>query len=157
MSPETSRQRDPAEVMEELKRHIAAIDGVAEAQLQCRRPVAARLLYDANMGICGLFNDLLKRAEESSHALARVQEERQWQPIETAPKDGTTVLLWWRSEFAGDVVDWWACGEWKVFGDGSKGWIGESFYTSEPDFWTRLIAARPTHWMPLPSPPQEPT
>lgn len=76
-----------------------------------------------------------------------------WHPIETAPKDGTEVLLWWRAEIGHDVVDFWASGHWKRLGDGSAGWIGESFHASEPGYWTRLICERPTHWMPLPDPP----
>lgn len=73
-----------------------------------------------------------------------------WQPIETAPKDGTPVLLWWRDEHD---VEWWACGRWRQFGDGSRGWFGESFHSSEVKSWTRLLGECPTHWMPLPSPP----
>lgn len=73
-----------------------------------------------------------------------------WQPIETAPKDGTPVLLWWRDE---RDVEWWACGSWRQFGDGSRGWCGESFHASEEKSWTRLLGQHPTHWMPLPSPP----
>lgn len=75
-----------------------------------------------------------------------------WQPIETAPRDGTTVLLWWRREEL-DVA-YWACGVWREFGDGSRGWMGESFHASAPETWTRLLGERPTHWMPLPTPPE---
>lgn len=78
-----------------------------------------------------------------------------WQPIGSAPKDGRVVLLWWRSEFGPDYVAYWACGYWKEFGDGSKGWIGESFHASEPRCWTRIVGERPTHWMPLPAPPSQ--
>jgi len=73
----------------------------------------------------------------------------EWREIATAPKDGTTVLLWWRDE---REVEWWACGRWFQFGDGSLGWIGESFHASEEKSWTRLLGEQPSHWMPLPSP-----
>lgn len=80
-----------------------------------------------------------------------IDDGRQWQPIETAPKDGTTVLLWWRSEY-GDIA-YWACATWEVFSDGSGGWVGESFHATEPKTWMRLIGEKPTHWMPLPPQP----
>jgi len=78
----------------------------------------------------------------------------EWQPIETAPKDGTMVSLYgicageingiapeptgphtgaWcggKSDYAGD--DWWSLDE------------GECY----------AIWCKPTHWMPLPEPPK---
>lgn len=56
-----------------------------------------------------------------------------WQPIETAPKDGTRILLW------GDLPDWDGC-----------------FY--EVGYWDESIGGftcdvEPTHWQPLPKPP----
>jgi hypothetical protein len=59
-----------------------------------------------------------------------------WQPIETAPRDGTPILLWahmdWRDELI-PVTGWYArgSGEWVCHAD----WFN------------------PTHWMPLPVPP----
>ena len=78
-----------------------------------------------------------------------------WQSIATAPKDGTVVLLWWRDEYGGETVDVMACGCWREYGDGSRGWMGESFYATEPAFWTRLLGEQPTHWMPLPPAPRQ--
>lgn len=63
----------------------------------------------------------------------------EWQPIETAPKDGTEVLGYWPravacSPDAYDVVRWHG-GEWRDrFDDDSK-------------------FSAPSHWMPLPAPP----
>lgn len=73
-------------------------------------------------------------------ALASVPD-RQWQDIETAPKDGTRILAIWRyrpeDPHAGsashEVVRW--CGWW----DSSDG----------------LTRPEPTHWMPLPPPPAQ--
>lgn len=65
-----------------------------------------------------------------------------WQPIETAPKDGTPVLV----HAPGGCTQWklhttlWICrwdGRWVEAG-------GEEYTTCEP-----------THWMPLPPPPDK--
>ena len=54
-----------------------------------------------------------------------------WQPIETAPKDGTLVVLWDRRENFRPYVGIWSHG-WKRDSDGAG------------DFY-------PTHWMSLPN------
>lgn len=65
----------------------------------------------------------------------------QWQPIETAPKDGTRVILYVPpygamtghntfSNFGGRQSDYWSC---------------HSSLNRD---------AQPTHWMPLPTPPE---
>lgn len=58
----------------------------------------------------------------------------QWQPIETAPKDKSDVLL-----YDGDEI---TIGYHSTFG----GWMDK---TDPEDRWD----FRPTHWMPLPSLP----
>jgi hypothetical protein len=69
--------------------------------------------------------------------------ESPWRPIATAPKDGSAILSWpAQSAFTGDdtisyVVRW---SDWK------EAWIeasGEEYDTFHP-----------THWMPLPEPPE---
>lgn len=56
-----------------------------------------------------------------------------WRPIASAPRDGSTVLLWamgWRSPQTG-----WTC---------------------DNDDWQDVRGTRypPTHWQPLPAPPE---
>ncbi len=60
----------------------------------------------------------------------------EWQPIETAPKDGTQILVFGHGRFA---VAEFRSGEWRDMGD--IGWGG---------FYSEVL---PTHWMPLPAPP----
>jgi len=61
----------------------------------------------------------------------------EWFPIETAPKDGRRILI------AGhyDCIRWTAIGAW-----------AEGEFHSEPDKFSPLRF--PTHWMPLPEPPE---
>lgn len=59
-----------------------------------------------------------------------------WQPIETAPKDGTEILTC--DKGLGFSVRYWGENE-----DGDNVWL------------PRIRGVFPTHWMPLPSPPEE--
>lgn len=65
----------------------------------------------------------------------------QWQPIETAPKDGTRVLLFVppygpsTGHYEPARVNW---------GPNASLWVSHSVLNKE---------AAPTHWMPLPTPP----
>ena len=74
-----------------------------------------------------------------------------WQPIATAPKDGKLVIL-----FDGDAVSVgvFTDGGWRFWNgeteDGYRGNIAGSL-----NYW--LSDYGPTHWKPLPAPPQEPT
>lgn len=70
-----------------------------------------------------------------------------WQPIETAPRDGTRILIYLPKSLTGPVKEvWWAIeydgdpkGHWETpIGPGGRG------YTILPD--------APTRWQPLPSP-----
>ena len=67
------------------------------------------------------------------------REAQPWQPIETAPTDGTNVLLWW---------PFWCKNRPTIGWFGYKGiqqWIAPEALDGDGD--------GPTHWMPLPSPP----
>jgi hypothetical protein len=64
-----------------------------------------------------------------------------WQPIETAPKDGT-----------------WVLGYFPMLGVSQMKWFSYGSYT---EHWMRFggwtPVDNPTHWMPLPEPPHEKT
>jgi hypothetical protein len=83
----------------------------------------------------------------------------EWQPIETAPKDGTRIDIWefchdpaWRDETGIEngtrIVDvWWQDGEWMAFNERDGDVCGVGFnehYTV-------------SHWMPVPPPPPNPS
>lgn len=91
-------------------------------------------------GVPVAFAQRLER--ERDQLKARVVELEAWQPIETAPKDGTWILTYrpkehgisihetrWQKSFSGDKYQW--------------GGVGSSFPEN----------SQPTHWKPLPKPP----
>lgn len=73
-----------------------------------------------------------------------------WQPIETAPLDGTVVDVW------GDGRRWanlnWNDGNWRH----SYWSLGRPANASKVHLRSNVYPSlNPTHWMPLPEPPSE--
>ena len=67
----------------------------------------------------------------------------EWQPIETAPKDGTFILTF--------------CGGGEAWCPTISRWNGDGWGDEHSTFHIQGLNY-PTHWMPLPPPPtQEPT
>lgn len=64
--------------------------------------------------------------------LEQAKAERQWRPIETAPKESWDIILC-------DADGWRIIGNW--WRDAWRDYVGEEFF--------------PTHWMPLPPAPKE--
>jgi hypothetical protein len=72
-----------------------------------------------------------------------------WQPIKTAPKDGTEIILLTRKGICRgkwDVVD---------FGEYPLDPVYKWWVNSDDVFWFEEPYDEPTHWMPLPAPPAE--
>lgn len=67
----------------------------------------------------------------------------EWQPIETAPTDGTPVLLTWaQGNMQGHIMQGRFDGEWLNMAGGSL------------DKFGRMVGlGSPTHWFPIPSMP----
>jgi hypothetical protein len=64
-----------------------------------------------------------------------------WQSIDTAPKDGTWVLLARRQVLSGELIV--VSGSWNS---------GGSMHM--PHWMTPVLGFKPTHWMALPAPPE---
>ena len=82
-----------------------------------------------------------------------------WQPIETAPKDGRTLLLGrfnecgnWRTMRGEWMSQGYIDEYWEDPDVGEPGWFETSVEADEtPNCWP----TSPTHWMPLPSSPKK--
>lgn len=68
-----------------------------------------------------------------------------WQPIETAPKDGTTILITREMEMFGWVRGY---ATYQTISGIGGGWVSHGF-----GVFGELGLGNPTHWMPLPDPP----
>jgi len=110
-----------------------------------------------------LFNQLSECAKDVLiQEITRLRAElaaRDWQPIETAPKDGTRIIICSNGMvFEGKV--------WKFY-ETEKNWIGEviwwdsGWYMDQVEGWMVAncdeeygVLLEASHWMPLPPPPQ---
>lgn len=88
-----------------------------------------------------------ERIEQKSviRALEAKVAEREWQPIETAPKDGTQILV--TGFYCQSKNRFYEAAEWNEV---TNGWWNLSVEFAEANC---LIG--PTHWMPLPTPPTQ--
>lgn len=89
-----------------------------------------------------------------------------WQPIETAPKDGSRILLYWPAtayNLDQEASECLSIGSWK---ENSRLRSGQETHNDEllapayfsandelDDYGMSLARHAPTHWMPLPAPP----
>lgn len=96
--------------------------------------------------------------------------ETSWQPIETAPREGVLVWLYWpeplapEGQYGYEDVEWGSVdgltqcvGKWIAAHRGGN-WVVPliSVYfgvPSDPSCDLDFIEVDPTHWMPLPAPP----
>ena len=149
---------DFAEAILIVNRHLrASTENPADAQPKAPEPIGRHITfspYDAETGNAVVSPDepegpywtlIAQGGEDEQNRIAAeivrrlnaVPEDHGWRPIETAPRDGTTVVL---AEWSWDGC--WRFGQsyWRKY----QGNFGEGFA------W---IGHSPTHWMPLPAPP----
>ncbi len=83
-----------------------------------------------------LHEDYKAEYRDSMRAALAVVPMTEWQPIETAPKDGTRVLLWRRA-----------------IRDQPTPIMADGFWCETCWVWPYILS-EPTHWQPLPAPPE---
>jgi hypothetical protein len=66
----------------------------------------------------------------------------QWQPIETAPRNGRKIIV---SDGFNVTMAWYVDDEYAEADEGEPGWYEDEF---------DVMLRQPTHWMPLPEPPR---
>jgi len=87
-------------------------------------------------------------------AIRDLLQSMQWRPIDSAPRDGTHILLKFGVDgpVVGGCWDYIGCGDWE------SGQVDVRYWMTDDDL---IIiedpSTEPTHWMPLPSLPQEDT
>lgn len=121
--------RELHEMREGLQYAIAVVTGLVPAQATAVQMAAAQRRLDA-----------LKLIDATLTARLAAAEGDTWQPIETAPQDGTTVLAWRRGVIAE------AC---RIPRDDCDMWRFGSTTAAERHF----RGHKPTHWRPLPAAP----
>lgn len=151
-----------AEVEQLVDEHADA-DG-ARAMLALRAAINPRYEEDAadaskdaastRDALLSAVRSILTRAETAEVALASLCADREateeWQPIETAPRDGTSVDLWAKREKTSEWSRYtdcrWGQPRWGTEPIGDKKWLGLN---------DQYSIVTPTHWRPLPKPPYD--
>lgn len=102
-----------------------------------KQHLADKLAVFLNQSPAGqeIVSEAERRAIEMLRCELRAMLNGGWQPIDTAPKDGTRLLIYDTDAFKRITIGHW-----------SDDWIDED----NADVWS------PTHWMPLPRQPADP-
>ena len=132
---------------EPLARHLATFNLFREADNSLHVTIADARGVMTELGDSGAPLHLC--AMNALRAALTAPDRVGWQPIASAPRDGTRVLLWLDTRNPRDTpyVEQVCDGEHVVQAD-----IG--FWDEDPGCWRAPIIGEPTHWRPLPAPPR---
>lgn len=93
---------------------------------------------------------------------AELKKQNEWQPIETAPKDGTIILVFYKNELGKGRItraSWFGLDEiesWEDPDQSEPDWYERSeVYEELEDGMISPVLGEPTHWMPLPKAPED--
>ena len=129
---------EESSVWQEAKAALEAALSAAKPQPAPSVSVKALQMADETFRDLG-WHDKYEATTAALAALsAQVQDVAGWQPIETAPKDGTRLLLMWEP-FSG-MSEHVELGKWNV----RNGWVNT---------YGHAFSGSPTHFMPLPAAP----
>ena len=102
-------------------------------------------MSDLHCKTCGINKNAPRLFEAANAYIDELERQTQWQPIETAPKDGDV-------DESGCLDSVMTYPHFRVisFSTTLKKWVEWSGYYDE----LMPVKPQPTHWMPLPKPPQ---
>jgi hypothetical protein len=142
-----------ADRIEELQKACAEWAEVSQSNYQRAKSAEAKLADTAirYKKRCEVLEERWEAAcQDAREAEAKLAQAQTWQPIETAPKDGTKFFAYWPDDLGNG------------FAYVVTTWFGPSATGSELVFQTAFEWAdesnNPTHWMPhaaLPAPPSQ--
>lgn len=112
----------------------------AQAWLERQVAIASGQADMPDEDYADMFNAVLSLIEDA------LDEPTGWQPIETAPKDGTRVLAIW-GKHGTQIIYWYSWEE-------RPEYLVKAGACWKPENQRCPINATPTHWMPLPHPPE---
>lgn len=105
------------------------------------------------------YADQLYFGRAIERAAIEAYQRQQWRSIETAPTDGRTILLGyfnshgkWRTLRGQWMSEAYIAEYWEDPDDVEPGWFETSVEADDPPNCWRII--EPTHWQPLPPPPE---
>lgn len=105
---------------------------------------------------------LIDRSEQAEAALPALLDQLEWRPIETAPRDGRKIMLWYLNgnHKPRTVMGKWLSEEDAVYTDIDGVGLEAGWYECI-DNWddyteVSIHQGEPTHWKPLPTPPEAP-
>lgn len=139
----TSLTNMPADIVEAGRAVVADVYAEQSAHEEVERILAGK-------------RDHWSEVEVACRAIVADRQGDQWQPIETAPKDGTEILGVFSRDY-GYQEKPTVYGPYTVrFRDGKwvSSWDGSEVIRSQTDFGTEYEDVMdPTHWQPIPAPP----
>ncbi|KVP19420.1 hypothetical protein WJ85_08000 [Burkholderia ubonensis] len=137
----------------------ARVESLTNEQIAATARQHATSFVDGDDAITDLFFEGDSYLEFARALLAPTQqpsgEATGWQPIETAPKDGTAILGW-NADYEARQTHWAFYGEGSIAKaefDAGKGESGSWYWHEPQSHW--LSGWKPTHWMPMPDTPAD--
>ena len=116
-----------------------------------------RLIDELQMQLQNQFNFVTDLRQE----FAELKKQNEWQPIDTAPKDGAIILVLYKNELKKNRIvraSWFDTDDieqWEDPDQSEPGWYERSeVYEELEDGMVSPVMGEPTHWMPLPKTPE---
>ena len=109
---------------------------------------------DNGYGSCGALRVEEREARQALTTLQAYIERDGWMPIESAPKDGTEVIVCGLDMGSAITSIWFEKDEFRDYGP-EGGWCYPSYHNGGSLYeGVDVIEPQPTHWRPLPTPPK---